>query len=170
MLMTPIHHYYVKWYHISPSFSSNFRLRWYMASLKDTSERRDVSQMSNKRILLTGGGTAGHVIVNLALIPEFRRDGWSIDYIGSKTGIERKLIEASDGVTYHPISTGKLRRSLSTEHLKDPFKVFKGTFEAWRIIGKCKPDVLFSKGGFVSLPAVLAAKLRGVPAIIHESD
>ncbi|HLR09606.1 MAG TPA: undecaprenyldiphospho-muramoylpentapeptide beta-N-acetylglucosaminyltransferase [Bacillota bacterium] len=126
--------------------------------------------MSNKRILLTGGGTAGHVIVNLALIPEFRRDGWSIDYIGSKTGIERKLIEALDGVTYHPISTGKLRRYMSTENLKDPFKVLKGTFEAWRIIGKCKPDVLFSKGGFVSVPAVLAAKLRGVPAIIHESD
>lgn len=126
--------------------------------------------MKRKRILFTGGGTAGHVIVNLALIPVFQQEGWEIDYIGSKKGIERKLIEQLDNVTYYPISTGKLRRYMSIENIKDPFKVLKGTAQAWRIIGKRKPTVIFSKGGFVSVPVVLAAKLRGVPAIIHESD
>lgn len=126
--------------------------------------------MKAKRILFTGGGTAGHVIVNMALIPYYQKDGWEIDYIGSHNGIERDLIETLKGVTYHPISTGKLRRYISKENLKDPFKVLKGTFEAYRIIGKRKPSVIFSKGGFVSVPVVAAAKLRRVPTIIHESD
>lgn len=126
--------------------------------------------MKNKRILFTGGGTAGHVIVNLALIPVFQQEGWEIDYIGSTNGIERKLIGQLDNVSYHPISTGKLRRYMSVENIKDPFKVLKGTMQAWRVIGKRKPSVIFSKGGFVSVPVVLAAKLRGVPAVIHESD
>ncbi|SFA80647.1 UDP-N-acetylglucosamine-N-acetylmuramylpentapeptide N-acetylglucosamine transferase [Lentibacillus halodurans] len=126
--------------------------------------------MSAERILFTGGGTAGHVIVNLALIPVFQKEGWEIDYIGSKNGIERRLVESLDGVTYHPISTGKLRRYMSKENMKDPFKVFKGIMQAWRIIGKRKPSVIFSKGGFVSVPVIMAAKLRRVPAVIHESD
>lgn len=126
--------------------------------------------MKNKHILFTGGGTAGHVIVNLALIPVYQNEGWKIDYIGSKKGIEKKLIGELEGVTYHPISTGKLRRYLSVENMKDPFKVIKGTMQAWRIIGKSKPGMIFSKGGFVSVPVVLAAKLRGIPVVIHESD
>lgn len=126
--------------------------------------------MKEKRILFTGGGTAGHVIVNLALIPHFQQQGWKIDYIGSKNGIEKDLIKDMDGVTYHPISTGKLRRYLSLENMKDPFKVLKGTWDAWRIIGKSKPNVIFSKGGFVSVPVIVASKLRRKPAIIHESD
>ena len=126
--------------------------------------------MENKNILFTGGGTAGHVIVNLALIPMFQQEGWQVDYIGSKDGIERELISQLEGVTYHPISTGKLRRYISKENVKDPFKVLKGTFQAWRILGKKKPAVIFSKGGFVSVPVILASKLRGVPAVIHESD
>ncbi|MHA6251597.1 undecaprenyldiphospho-muramoylpentapeptide beta-N-acetylglucosaminyltransferase [Oceanobacillus sp. CAU 1775] len=125
---------------------------------------------SKKRILFTGGGTAGHVIVNLALIPVYQEEGWEIDYIGSYEGIERKLIENLDGVTYHPISTGKLRRYMSIENFKDPFKVLKGTMQAFRILGKRKPAIIFSKGGFVSVPVMLAAKLRSVPAVIHESD
>ncbi|MFD1335069.1 undecaprenyldiphospho-muramoylpentapeptide beta-N-acetylglucosaminyltransferase [Oceanobacillus iheyensis] len=123
-----------------------------------------------KRILFTGGGTAGHVIVNLALIPYYQERGWEIDYIGSYNGIERDLISPLDGVTYYPISTGKLRRYMSKENFKDPFKVLKGTMQAYRIIGKRKPSIVFSKGGFVSVPVVAAAKLRGVPSIIHESD
>ncbi|RDW18147.1 undecaprenyldiphospho-muramoylpentapeptide beta-N-acetylglucosaminyltransferase [Oceanobacillus arenosus] len=126
--------------------------------------------MKKKRILFTGGGTAGHVIVNLALIPVYQKKGWEIDYIGSHNGIERELIGQFDDVTYHPISTGKLRRYLSKENLKDPFKVMKGTMQAFRIIGKRKPSIIFSKGGFVSVPVVMAAKLRGVPVAIHESD
>lgn len=126
--------------------------------------------MANKRILFTGGGTAGHVIVNLALIPIFQQEGWKIDYIGSVDGIEKELIENLTDVTYHPISTGKLRRYMSIENLKDPFKVMKGTLQAWNIIRKCQPHVLFSKGGFVSVPVVFAAKMRRIPTIIHESD
>jgi len=126
--------------------------------------------MNKKRILFTGGGTAGHVIVNLALIPFYQEKGWEIDYIGSYNGIERDLVGQMEGVTYHPISTGKLRRYMSKENLKDPFKVLKGTLQAYRIIGKRKPSIVFSKGGFVSVPVVAAAKLRGVPSVIHESD
>lgn len=126
--------------------------------------------MKKKRILFTGGGTAGHVIVNLALIPHFQREGWIIDYIGSKDGIERELISGLEDVTYYPISTGKLRRYMSVENFKDPFKVMTGTFQAWNIIRKVKPNIVFSKGGFVSVPVIVAARLRGVPTLIHESD
>src|SRR5690625_3734470 len=126
--------------------------------------------MKEKRIVFTGGGTAGHVIVNLALIPHFQKKGWNIDYIGSKQGIERDLIEALPGITYYPISTGKLRRYMSLENFKDPFKVLKGTVDAWNIIRKTKPNILFSKGGFVAVPVVVAARFRRVPTIIHESD
>lgn len=126
--------------------------------------------MTKKRILFTGGGSAGHVIVNLALIPMFQKEGWEIDYIGSKNGIEKKLIGQLENVTYYPISTGKLRRYMSKENFKDPFKVMKGMMQAWGIIGKRKPNVIFSKGGFVSVPVVLASRLRRVPTIIHESD
>lgn len=123
-----------------------------------------------KRILFTGGGTAGHVIVNLALIPYFHENGWKIDYIGSKNGIEKELISALPHVTYHSISTGKLRRYMSIENVKDPFKVLKGVVDAWKIIGKVKPQIVFSKGGFVSVPVVIAARMRRTPTIIHESD
>lgn len=126
--------------------------------------------MGKKSILFTGGGTAGHVIVNLAIIPIFQHEGWEINYIGSKDGIERKLVGQLDGVTYHPISTGKLRRYMSKENMKDPFKVLKGAMQAWNIIGKQKPSIIFSKGGFVSVPVIMAAKMRRVPAVIHESD
>ncbi|MGV2622865.1 UNVERIFIED_CONTAM: undecaprenyldiphospho-muramoylpentapeptide beta-N-acetylglucosaminyltransferase [Halobacillus marinus] len=124
----------------------------------------------NKRILFTGGGTAGHVIVNLALIPEFQKQGYDVDYIGSYEGIERQLIEPLEGVTYHGISTGKLRRYMSKENFKDPFKVLKGLMQSLRILSKRKPDVIFSKGGFVSVPVVMAGKIKNVPTVIHESD
>ncbi|WP_440894823.1 undecaprenyldiphospho-muramoylpentapeptide beta-N-acetylglucosaminyltransferase [Amphibacillus sp. Q70] len=126
--------------------------------------------MKKKQIVLTGGGTAGHVMVNLAIIPILKQAGWSIDYIGSKQGIERELIEQQDDVIYHPISTGKLRRYLSIENIKDPFKVLGGIFQTLSILRKCKPQVIFSKGGFVSVPVLIAARLKGIPAVIHESD
>lgn len=126
--------------------------------------------MKKKSIIFTGGGTAGHVIVNLALIPHFIEQGWKINYIGSKGGIEEDLIKEFPQVTYHPISTGKLRRYMSVENFKDPFKVMKGIFQARRIIKKEKPSVIFSKGGFVSVPVVMAAKTKRIPTISHESD
>jgi UDP-N-acetylglucosamine--N-acetylmuramyl-(pentapeptide) pyrophosphoryl-undecaprenol N-acetylglucosamine transferase len=122
-----------------------------------------------KRIVLTGGGTAGHVTPNIALLPALKREGYEVHYIGSYDGIERKLIEELN-IPYYGISSGKLRRYFDPKNFSDPFKVVKGFFEALTLIKKLKPDVVFSKGGFVSVPVVLAAKRKGVPVIIHESD
>lgn len=122
-----------------------------------------------KRIVLTGGGTAGHVTPNIALIPELKKCGYEIYYIGSHNGIEKKLIEEY-GIPYYGISSGKLRRYFDLKNFTDPFRVVKGLFDAKKLIKKLKPDVVFSKGGFVSVPVVLAAKKCHVPAIIHESD
>ena len=122
-----------------------------------------------KKIVLTGGGTAGHVTPNIALIPTLQDRGYEISYIGSKDGIEKKLIEEL-GIPYYGISTGKLRRYLSVDNLKDPFKVVHGIREAKKLMKELSPDIVFSKGGFVAVPVVLAASSRHVPAIIHESD
>lgn len=122
-----------------------------------------------KKIVLTGGGTAGHVTPNIALLPSLNKAGYEISYIGSYTGIEKGLIEA-EGVKYYGISSGKLRRYLDLKNLSDPFKVIKGLGQSVKLMRKIKPSIVFSKGGFVSVPVVLAAKLCGVPAIIHESD
>lgn len=122
-----------------------------------------------KTIVLTGGGTAGHVTPNLALIPVLLKEGWNIKYIGTENGIEKELIE-KENIDYYWVSSGKLRRYLSKENLTDVFKVIKGVKEATALIKKIKPDVVFSKGGFVAVPVVLGAKLNGVPVIVHESD
>ena len=122
-----------------------------------------------KRIILTGGGTAGHVTPNIALIPRLRELGYDIQYIGSYNGIEKDLIEPF-GIPYHGISSGKLRRYFSVQNFTDPFRVVKGFGEARKLIKDLKPDVIFSKGGFVSVPVVLAGKRCKVPVIIHESD
>lgn len=122
-----------------------------------------------KRIVLTGGGTAGHVTPNIALLPELKKAGYEVYYIGSYEGMERKLIEEL-GIPYYGISSGKLRRYLDLKNFTDPFKVMKGYFEASSILKKLKPDVVFSKGGFVTVPVVMAAHHRKIPAVIHESD
>lgn len=122
-----------------------------------------------KKIILTGGGTAGHVTPNLALIPSLKEAGYDIRYIGSYQGIERKLIEEA-GIPYDGISSGKLRRYFDVKNFSDPVRVLKGYAEALRLMKKYKPDVVFSKGGFVSVPVVLAAKHYKIPTIIHESD
>ena len=122
-----------------------------------------------KHIVLTGGGTAGHVTPNIALIPGLKELGYEISYIGSYNGIEKSLIEA-EGIPYYGISTGKLRRYIDPKNLSDPFRVVKGIFEARKLMKKIRPDIVFSKGGFVAVPVVLAAKHCKVPVIIHESD
>lgn len=122
-----------------------------------------------KKIVLTGGGTAGHVTPNLALIPSLQELGYEIHYIGSYQGIEKKLIENA-GIPYHGISSGKLRRYFDVKNFSDPFRVLKGYGEALKILKTYKPDVVFSKGGFVAVPVVLAAKHFKIPTIIHESD
>ena len=129
-------------------------------------QERDYSM---KKIVMTGGGTAGHVTPNIALMPALRNEGFEISYIGSYEGIEKRLIE-EQGVPYYGISSGKLRRYFDPKNFSDPFKVLKGYAQSIRLLKKIKPDVVFSKGGFVSVPVVLAAKHCKVPAIIHESD
>lgn len=122
-----------------------------------------------KRIVLTGGGTAGHVTPNIALLPKLKEMGYDIQYIGSYDGIEKTLI-ADYGVPYHGISSGKLRRYFDIKNFTDPFRVLKGFSEANKLMKQLKPDIVFSKGGFVSVPVVIAAKKNKIPAIIHESD
>lgn len=122
-----------------------------------------------KRIVLTGGGTAGHVTPNIALLPRLQELNYEIHYIGSHDGIEKKLIEEL-GIPYYGISSGKLRRYFDLKNFTDPFRVIKGFGEAAKLMKQLKPDVLFSKGGFVSVPVVLAARMAKVPAILHESD
>jgi UDP-N-acetylglucosamine--N-acetylmuramyl-(pentapeptide) pyrophosphoryl-undecaprenol N-acetylglucosamine transferase len=121
-----------------------------------------------KKIVLTGGGTAGHVNPHFALIPHLQKSGWEIHYIGTHDGIERELIEPH--LPYNPISAGKLRRYFDVKNLSDPFRVLKGIAEAYRVLRRIRPRVVFSKGGFVSVPVTVAAWLLRIPVILHESD
>lgn len=123
-----------------------------------------------KKIVLTGGGTGGHVTPNIALIEALKKEDWDIHYLGTREGKEYELITAIDGVTFHCIKSGKLRRYLSKENITDVFKVIAGFFQSASLIRKLKPDVVFAKGGFVSVPVVYGAKLHGIPTILHESD
>ena len=125
--------------------------------------------MSKYKIIMTGGGTAGHVTPNLALVPSLEKAGFEIKYIGSKDGIEKEIIE-SNRIPYYGISSGKLRRYFDIKNFTDPFKVLKGVMEAKKILSKEKPDVVFSKGGFVAVPVVIAASIKKIPVVAHESD
>ena len=122
-----------------------------------------------KHIVLTGGGTAGHVTPNIALMGRLKEQGYQISYIGSYNGIEKTLIEEL-GIPYYGISSGKLRRYFDLKNFTDPFRVLKGFSEARKLLKQLKPDVVFSKGGFVTVPVVVAAGRLKIPAIIHESD
>lgn len=122
-----------------------------------------------KKIIMTGGGTAGHVTPNIALFPALKEEGYEISYIGSYNGIEKELIK-KQGIEYFGISSGKLRRYFDVKNFTDPFRVMKGYSEAKKILKHTKPDVVFSKGGFVTVPVVYAAKKLHIPVIIHESD
>ena len=123
----------------------------------------------SKKIVLTGGGTAGHVTPNIALIPKLKELGYEIYYMGSYDGIEKKLIEDFD-IPYYGIATGKFRRYFDPKNFSDPFRVLKGMAEARKYLKEISPDIVFSKGGFVSVPVVRAASSLGVPCVIHESD
>lgn len=122
-----------------------------------------------KIILMTGGGSAGHVTPNIALMPRLADEGFDIHYVGMAGSIEQKLVQGRPGVTYHTITSGKFRRYFSWKNFTDPFRVVKGVFQAKRIIRSVKPDVVFSKGGFVSVPVCIAAR-RKAPVVVHESD
>lgn len=122
-----------------------------------------------KVIVLTGGGTSGHVTPNIALIPKLQRAGYEINYIGSKNGLEKQLIE-KESIPYYGIDAGKLRRYADMKNLTDMFRIVAGFSQALSILKRIKPSVVFSKGGFVSCPVVWAAWMRGIPVVVHESD
>lgn len=122
-----------------------------------------------KKIVLTGGGTGGHVTPNLALLKNLSLEGYKAYYIGSKNGIEKEILKDFE-IEYFSISTGKLRRYLDVKNITDAFRIVKGIGDSIKIIKKLDPDIIFSKGGFVSVPVVLAGKLCGIPVVIHESD
>lgn len=123
-----------------------------------------------RKIILTGGGSAGHVTPNLALLPQLQADGVEVHYIGTADGIERTILSGREGVTYHSISSGKLRRYFSWKNFTDPFRVVRGLFQARRVMRAVKPAAVFSKGGFVSVPVVIAAHGQHIPVVTHESD
>lgn len=122
-----------------------------------------------KHLVCTGGGSAGHVIPAIPVMQRVRAGGVRVSFIGSRSGLEARLLAGVDA-EYHGIASGKLRRYLSRENLTDVFRVLAGIWQAWRLLGRLRPDVVFSKGGFVSFPVVLAAWLRRVPVVAHESD
>ena len=130
---------------------------------------REEAAYRGKKIILTGGGTAGHVLPNITLMPYLSELGFDIHYVGSNDGIERGLVEFHD-IPYHGISSGKLRRYFDFRNFTDVFRIIKGVWDSFRILKHIKPDVIFSKGGFVVVPIIFAAKLRGIKVIIHESD
>ena len=123
-----------------------------------------------KKIVLTGGGTLGHVTPHLALIPHLRKAGYDIHYIGTEKGMEAEKMASVPGVTYHAVKSGKLRRYFSWQNFTDPFRVIAGAFQSAHIIGRLKPDIVFSKGGFVAVPVVFGAWVHHVPVVCHESD
>lgn len=121
----------------------------------------------NKKIVLTGGGSAGHVTPNLALVPGLEEKGIEVHYIGTADGIERQLVH---GIPYHVIEAGKMRRYASAKNISDIFKIFKGYGQSKKILRELKPDLVFAKGGFVSVPVAWAAAKLKIPVILHESD
>ena len=125
--------------------------------------------MNKYKIIMTGGGSAGHVTPNLALLPYLKKEDFEIKYIGGKNGIEKGIIEEV-GIPFYGVSTGKLRRYFDFKNFTDPFKVIAGIGQCYKIIRREKPNIVFSKGGFVAVPVVLAAYLNKVPVVSHESD
>ena len=125
--------------------------------------------MADRRIILTGGGTAGHVTPNIALLPELQARGYEVFYVGSKEGMEKDLMANFD-IPYHGISSGKLRRYFDWKNFTDPFRIQKGYHESKKLLKEIQPDVIFSKGGFVTVPLVKAAAKKHIPCVLHESD
>lgn len=123
----------------------------------------------SKTVVLTGGGTAGHVTPNLAIIPKLKQMGFHIEYIGTKNGIEREIMEQAR-VPYHVVSAGKLRRYFSLKNFSDPVKIIAGCLKAKRILKRLGPSAVFSKGGYVGVPVVFAAHCLNIPVVLHESD
>ena len=121
------------------------------------------------RAVVTGGGSAGHVVPTLPIIEALQARNWDVAFIGSDSGLEEGLVSPL-GISYFGVRPGKLRRYWSLENLVDAFRVPVSILQVFRILGRVQPDVVFSKGGFVAFPVVVAAWLRRIPVVAHESD
>lgn len=126
-------------------------------------------KLNMKKIVLTGGGSAGHVTANLALLPKLLEAGWEVHYIGTEKGMENAIVP-KDLVYYHTIKAGKLRRYFDIKNFADPFNVILGIIQSFLILRKIKPSIVFAKGGYVSLPVIVSSWLLRIPAITHEGD
>ena len=125
--------------------------------------------MPLSRVVVTGGGSAGHVVPAVPVMQALLAQGCEVHFVGGKAGPERDLVAALP-LRYHAVSTGKLRRYLSLENLLDCFRIPAGILQAWWLLRRLRPQVVFSKGGFASFPAVVGAWLNRVPVVAHESD
>lgn len=125
--------------------------------------------MNNKLIFMAGGGTAGHVNPNLALVKPLQKMGYTVEYLGQKNEIEYALAQ-KEGLTFHEVASGRLHRSLNPDTLLTPFRVVKGIIQAVRLIHERRPALIFCKGGFASLPPAVAGWLTRTKVILHESD
>jgi len=123
------------------------------------------------RVLVAGGGTGGHTSAGLAIAAALRArlgDGVELTWIGSHTGLEASRVPAA-GIPYRAIATGKLRRSLALRNVTDlAVRVPAGVVQAWRLMGRLRPDVVVATGGFVAVPTALAAAVRRRPLLVHE--
>ncbi len=122
-----------------------------------------------KTIILTGGGTGGHVFPNVSLLPELKKHFSKIYYLGTN-GIEKEIISKYKEVKFIEINAYKFNRTHKLKNLFLPFKVLSSVTKISKIIKKIKPDIVFSKGGFVSVPVCISAKLNKIPIVSHESD
>lgn len=125
--------------------------------------------MPLKRVAVTGGGTAGHVLPAVPVMERLSAQGCEVHFIGGASGFEEGLLQDLP-VAYHAVQSGKLRRYFSWRNLVDAGRVPLGVVQAWRLLRRIRPQVVFSKGGFAAFPAVLAAWLNRIPAVAHESD
>ncbi|MDH5682395.1 MAG: undecaprenyldiphospho-muramoylpentapeptide beta-N-acetylglucosaminyltransferase [Spirochaetota bacterium] len=125
------------------------------------------------KLALTGGGSGGHTVPAMTVYQGFaqyarenNQDFHSV-YLGSRDGIEREVaVEAN--IPYHIIATGKLRRYFSLKNITDIFRILKGVCDSFWILRRVRPDIVFSTGGFVSVPVVMAARMLSIPVVIHE--
>jgi UDP-N-acetylglucosamine--N-acetylmuramyl-(pentapeptide) pyrophosphoryl-undecaprenol N-acetylglucosamine transferase len=124
----------------------------------------------SKRVVFTGGGTGGHVYPGLAVADELRALGLTdIRWIGSSRGIERRICRRV-GMPFIGIPSGKLRRYFSVQNGVDVLRILAGFVRAFLILARLRPAFLFSKGGYVSVPPLVAARLLRIPSFTHESD
>lgn len=125
--------------------------------------------VTTKTIVIVGGGSAGHVLPALPVADELIKRQWRVHFVGTHSGLEEKLLGDRD-INFHSVSAGKLRRYFSWQNFSDVLRIFMGVVQAAVLLRRIRPQVIFSKGGFVSFPVVFSGWLLRIPIVAHESD